>query len=311
MIALRSLVVASLVTLPAGAPVAAGNSKTGPNAILIVGDDMGYADIGAHGTREIPTPDLDSLAKNGVRCSSGYVSGPYCSPTRAGLLTGRYQTRFGHKFNLGPLGKGKDESGGLSLKETTLADRLKKDGYATGIVGKWHLGTAPEFHPPRRGFDEFFGFLGGGYTYFPQNGQRGDHIHRGTKQIEETEYLTDAFARESVAFVDRHKAEPFFLYLSFNAVHTPLEATDKYLARFADVADPKRRAYCALMSAMDDAVGRLLEKLDGEKLIENTLIIFISDNGGPTASNTGDNSPLRGYKATTWEGGIRAPFLVQ
>jgi arylsulfatase A-like enzyme len=299
------------------APVSAAPTK--PNVIVIVGDDMGYADIGVHGSKEIPTPHLDSLAVNGVRCTSGYVSGPYCSPTRAGLLTGRYQTRFGHEFNPGPPGIDDNDKKGLSLKETTLPDRMKAAGYATGMVGKWHLGSAPEFHPLKRGFGEFYGFLGGAHTYFPQNRAglagrstgKGDDVYRGTESANEKEYLTDAFAREAVAFVDRHKAEPFFLYLTFNAVHSPMEATDKYLTRFAEIADPKRRAYCAMMSAMDDGIGRLLEKLDAEKLTENTLIFFISDNGGPTAANSGVNTPLRGFKATTFEGGIRVPFLVQ
>jgi arylsulfatase A-like enzyme len=312
MIARLLLLLPAISALVAAPAAAADRSNPGkPNVIVIVGDDMGYADIGVHGSKLIPTPHIDSLAKNGIRCTSGYVSGPYCSPTRAGLLTGRYQTRFGHEFNPGPPGTDDNDKKGLSLKETTLPDRLKAVGYATGMVGKWHLGSAPEFHPLKRGFDEYFGFLGGAHTYFPQNRKAGDDVYRGTESANEKEYLTDAFAREAVAFVDRHKAEPFFLYLTFNAVHSPMEATDKYLTRFAEVADPKRRAYCAMMSAMDDAIGRLLAKLDTEKLTENTVIFFISDNGGPTAANSGENTPLRGYKATTFEGGIRVPFLVQ
>src|SRR5215207_10271974 len=141
-----------------------------PNILFIVGDDMGYADIGPHGCKDIPTPNLDALAKSGVRCTSGYVSGPYCSPTRAGLLTGRYQTRFGHEFNPGPPGKGKNDAYGLSLKQTTFADRMKAAGYATALVGKWHLGGEPRFHPTKRGFDEFFGFLGGAHSYFDSKG---------------------------------------------------------------------------------------------------------------------------------------------
>ena len=156
-------------------------SRRKPNILIILSDDHGYADVGFHGCRDIPTPNLDSLAKAGVRCSNGYVSGPYCSPTRAGLLTGRYQQRFGHEFNPGP---GSSETVGLPLSETTLADRLKAAGYVTGLVGKWHLGGAPKFHPQRRGFDEFFGFLGGGHPYFPGQGAP---IYRGTEVVQERE----------------------------------------------------------------------------------------------------------------------------
>ena len=183
-----------------------------PNILFIVGDDMGYADVGFHGCKDIPTPNLDALAASGVRFTSGYVSGPYCSPTRAGLLTGRYQTRFGHEFNPG------GGSSGLPLTERTIADRLKAAGYVTGLVGKWHLGAQPQFHPQKRGFDEFYGFLGGAHDYFKSAG-----ILRGTEPVTELDYTTDAFGREAVAFIERHKGEPWFLYLAFNAVHTPMQ----------------------------------------------------------------------------------------
>ncbi len=186
-----------------------------PNLLLIVGDDMGYADVGFHSCPDIPTPNLDALAASGVRFTSGYVSGPYCSPTRAGLLTGRYQTRFGHEFN--PSGGGN----GLPLTEKTIADRLQAAGYATGLVGKWHLGADSAMHPLQRGFTEFFGFLGGAHDYFKSAG-----IQRGTTPVEELDYTTDAFGREAVAFIERHKDRPWFLYLAFNAVHTPMQATD-------------------------------------------------------------------------------------
>lgn len=273
-----------------------------PNILLIVGDDMGYADVGFHGCKDIPTPHLDALAAAGVRCTQGYVTGPYCSPTRAALLTGRQQNRFGHEYN--PNG-----NNGLPLSETTLPERLAKAGYVTGMVGKWHLGAKPEHTPTRRGFSEFFGFLGGAHSYFNKGS-----ILRGTEPVKEMDYTTDAFGREASAFVQAHKDKPWFLYLAFNAVHTPMDATDARLAKFAAIADKKRRTYAAMMSALDDNVGRVRQALKESGQAERTIILFISDNGGPTMNGTttngSSNAPLRGSKRTTLEGGIRVPFLI-
>jgi arylsulfatase A-like enzyme len=300
---------AALSALAWLSPSADGAGGRKPNIVVILADDLGYAELGAQGCADIPTPHIDSLARNGVRFTQGYVTCGICAPTRAGLLTGRYQQRFGFETNPGPETYA-DDKFGLPREETTLAERLKGFGYAAGMVGKWHLGYKAELQPPRRGFDEFFGFLSGADNYLP-GGRRKNTILRGTEAVEEKEYLTDAFGREAAAFIERRKDVPFFLYLAFNAVHSPLEATEKLLARFPDIKDSKRRTYAAMTAAMDDAVGRVLETLRRLELEEHTLVFFLSDNGGPTAQTTSSNKPLRGFKVDLYEGGVRIPFMAQ
>ena len=242
-----------------------------PNIILIVADDLGYADLGVQGCRDVPTPNVDAIARGGVRFTNGYVSCPVCSPTRAGLMTGRYQQRFGHEFNPGPAAQA-SQNFGLPLTETTIAERLKAMGYATGMFGKWHLGYRPELLPTKRGFDEFFGFPGGAHSYVNATQRPANPILRGTERVMSMTYTTDEFAREAVAFIEHHQQEPFFIYLPFNAVHAPLEAIEKYRVRFAAIGDPKRRTYAAMLSALDDGIGSVVGKLRELKLEENTLI---------------------------------------
>jgi len=287
-----------------------------PNIIVILTDDMGSADVGFQGCKDIPTPNLDSLARTGVRCEAGYVSHPFCSPTRAGLMTGRYQQRFGHENN--PVYDPKDTGLGLPLGEVTLPQVLKQAGYVTGMVGKWHLGAAPHFHPLKRGFDEYYGFVGGGHDYFKAaaEGEAREYlipIESNGKPAALTEYLTDALSGAAAAMVRRHRDRPFFLYLAYNAPHTPLQAPEKYLGRFASIDDPRRRSYAAMVSAVDDGVGLVLAALRETGLERDTLIFFLSDNGGPVgqASNGSSNAPLANGKGSVFEGGIRVPFVVR
>ncbi len=290
------------------ASLSSGAAKK-PNIIIIVADDLGYADLGCQGAKDVKTPNIDSIAKNGVRFTDGYVSCPVCSPTRAGLMTGKYQERFGHELNPPPPALTGDI--GLSLNEKTIAEKLKAAGYATGMFGKWHLGMKAKYNPTRRGFDEYFGFLGGMHDYLDWAGDIPNPVVRGTNHVSGKDYLTDTFTREAVSFIDRHKDKPFFIYLPYNAVHSPLETIARYKKRFPNMKDGKRKTYLAMLAALDDGVGDVLNKLRDSGLEENTLVIWFSDNGGPTKQTTSRNDPLRGVKGQVWEGGIRTPAMMQ
>ncbi len=283
-----------------------------PNILLIVSDDQGYADTGFQGAMDIATPHLDRLAASGVRFTNGYVTHPFCSPTRAGLLTGRYQQRFGHERN--PYFDPSDVREGLPLGETLLPARLQAGGYVTGWIGKWHLGAAPAFAPQRRGFAETYGFIGGGHRFRDWKPDPSVEyqvaIERNGQPVESPSHLTEAFGQEAAAFVRRHAAEPWFLYLAFNAPHNPNEPTPERLARFAGISDPVRQKYAAQVSLMDDAIGGTLAALKETGQERRTLVFFFSDNGGPVGINGSVNRPLRAGKGTVYEGGVRVPFLM-
>ncbi len=290
-----------------------------PNIVLIFLDDAGYADFGFHGSTEAQTPHLDRLAAQGVRFTQAYVSASVCGPSRAGLLTGRYQQRFGYyEVNvpgiMSPNGKLVGDDMGLPLDQTTIADALGDLGYRTMAIGKWHLGNAPRYHPLERGFDEFFGFQAGDRPYFArENLTASERLQRGREEVPEPKaYLTDVFADEAAAFIERNAGkQPFFLYLALNAPHAPMQAIEADLARFAHVSDRKRRTYLAMLYAADRAVGRVLEALEKSGAASNTLVVFSNDNGGPNDENAAVNTPLAGVKGTALEGGIRIPTLMR
>ncbi|NNE91799.1 MAG: sulfatase-like hydrolase/transferase [Verrucomicrobiales bacterium] len=322
-----------------------------PNFVLLVADDLGYGELGCQGNPEIPTPHIDSIAKNGVRFTQGYVTAPFCSASRAGFMTGRYQTRFGYEFN--PIGAAnEDPEAGLPVGEKTIADELVNAGYVTGMFGKWHLGGTAKYNPIRRGFDEFFGFMHEGHYFVPppyqgtttwlrrkvlpggattgrwisEDGKliytthmgntepdydADNPIYRAGQPVEEKEYFTDAITRESVDFIDRNADKPFFLYVPYSAVHSPLQGADAYMEKFEHIEDIQRRIFAAMLSNLDDSVGEILAKLREKGVEENTLIVFLSDNGGPTRELTSSNLPLRDGKGSVYEGGLRVPFLMQ
>ncbi|MDG1874033.1 MAG: sulfatase [Mariniblastus sp.] len=279
-----------------------------PNILLILADDLGYQDLGFQGSPEIKSPNLDQLAENGIRFTDGHVTASVCSPSRAGLMTGRYQQRFGHEANVPPTPHGMD------LDETTLAQRLQQAGYRTGIVGKWHLGNLDTQYPTARGFDYFYGLREGSRSYFykPEKDDKPGNFHgieENGKQVKFDGYLTDVLGDKAIEFIKRKSEKPFFLYLSFTAPHGPMHGTEEDIARFSQIQNKKRRTYAAMVWAMDRAIGKVLKELEEQGIADNTMIWFLSDNGGATG-NASVNLPLAGHKGIKFEGGIRVPFIM-
>lgn len=318
----KSLFLNGLLMFALAVPgVLQAQSPPAPNFIVIMADDLGYADVGFNGGKQIPTPHIDSIAGSGIRFSDAYTSYAVCAPSRAGFMTGRYQQRFGFERN--PQYRPDDPGMGLPLSESTLADLLKEAGYTSGVIGKWHLGAHPTLHPLNRGFDFFYGHLGGGHHYFPElltiedsyslqpeESSYKTWILKNHEPVRTSKYLTDEFSDEAVSFVERNRDKPFFLFLSYNAPHTPLEAPESELKRFSHIKNADRRTYAAMVSVMDQGIGRVLDKLEDLGIEEKTLVFFLSDNGGATNKNAADNRPLRGQKSDVWEGGFRVPFAM-
>lgn len=313
-----------------------------PNIVLIVSDDQGYPDLGCIGSKPLITPNLDKLAAEGVRGTSFYVTWPACTPSRGSILTGRYPQRnglydmvrndlvnFGHRYDAEEYAVSPEMTLGLDVRELTLGDLLRKAGYATGCVGKWDMGQARRYLPLQRGFDFFYGHGNNGIDYYTHERYGVPSLFRGNERTEEDRgtYVTDVFRREALRFVNEQAGKrPFFLYLPFNAPHGAssfgegtkegekklsegVQAPEKYVAMYrGKVKDERLARYCGAVTCMDEAIGAVMEAVEKAGQTENTLVVFLSDNGG---SGNGGNAPLRGQKSTMWEGGLRVPFIVR
>ena len=335
MLKIQAYLIVLVVTITAatsharGASNALGTQPTDeqPNVLLIVADDMGYGDLGSFGSKQIETPHLDELAAAGIRATSGYVCGSVCAPSRAGLLTGRYPQNFGFEHNLGGTNPNvvPNARNGIPADERLMSDYLKALGYRTGLVGKWHVGEATEaMLPNQRGFDSFMGMRHGSGTFFPQ--QQDFRIYRNGRELTKDDvrepYLTDWFTTEALEFIagegpgaETNSGEPidaddpWFLFLSYTTPHTPLQAKDDDLERFSHIPHRGRRTYAAMQWSMDQNIGRIIDALRDSGELDNTLIVFMSDNGGAVEGSNALNAPLRGAKGTFLEGGIRVPFI--
>jgi arylsulfatase A-like enzyme len=276
-----------------------------PNIIIMLLDDAGYADFGFMGSKDLQTPNIDKLASSAIRFTDAHVSASVCSPSRAGLLTGKYQQRFGYECNEG------DGYTGMDTAQTLLPKLLQQQGYATAAFGKWHLGFEPGQHPLQKGFQYYYGFLSGGRSYFympNKDDSKGakSALFENYQQTEFDGYLTDVLGDKAVSYIKENKHHPFFMYWAPNAVHTPMEASKADLEKFAN---HPRQKLAAMTFALDRAIGKIVDELKKQGLFENTIIVFLSDNGG-AHNNQSSNHPLKGFKGNKYEGGIRVPFFI-
>jgi arylsulfatase A-like enzyme len=287
------------------------NSPEKPNIVIFFADDAGYADFGFQGSKTFLTPNLDALANSGIIFSNAYVSSAVCSPSRAGLHTGRSPTRMGIEFNLpgDPANGIPSNQRGLPQSEKTLASLLKPAGYRTGFIGKWHLGRRPAFHPLNRGFEEFYGFIGG-HSKYDRRADKNLYYNKSRVQPGSVDYITDSFADQAIKFVHAEDKRPFFLQISFNAPHTPMQAKEEDSELFKSVFSSKTRIKnAAMVYRMDHSIGRVIQAIENIGQTENTLFFFTNDNGG-AKSNGASNNPLRGAKGTLLDGGIKVPFIM-
>src|SRR5690606_27809771 len=313
---MKKLILIALVVALGGWPAYAQHTRK-PNVIVIVSDDAGYADFGCYGGKEIPTPHIDELAKNGTLFTDAYVSASVCAPSRAGILTGMYQQRFGFEHNISelPVAPYTQEDVGMDTDIKTIGDQMQHNGYRTIALGKWHMGDDARYFPLKRGFDEFYGFVGGHRDFFGYEGQAPSPtlaLYDNDKIVPESAvtYLTDMLTDRAISFVEANTQQPFFMYLAYNAVHTPMNAQQELMDRFSHIADTGRRSYAAMMTSLDDGVGALVNVLKKQNIYDNTLIVFINDNGAAT-NNSADNGKLRGLKGSKWEGGTRVAYIMQ
>ena len=304
-----SIILLSFVLLISGCEKNKQKDKSKPNIILILTDDQGYLDVGFNGSNDILTPNIDNLAREGIVFSNGYVTHPYCSPSRAGIMTGRYQQRFGHEHNV-PFNPD-DINLGTPLNEILLSDKMKSLGYNTYAIGKWHLGDNQSFLPHKRGFDKWFGFSGGSMNYWGNPSKKGRmQIQRNDSIIESGNltYLTDDFTNEALSNIRNNGDKPFFMFLSYNAPHSPDQTTIEHLKKTNHIEFGKRSVYGAMISAIDHGIGKINTLLSEMNIKDNTMIIFLSDNGGRL--DVANNGPFRGHKGMLFEGGIRVPFAI-
>ncbi len=296
------------------AAVASGSTAgEKPNVIVILLDDLGSTDVGFGGSLDIKTPNIDRIAEDGMICNNTYISAPYSGPSRCGIMTGRYQQRFGAEGNAGSTQEDIDNKNGVLESEVLLSNVMKEQGYSTCAIGKWHLGDHEDLWPQNRGFDYFYGFSGGGHSFWGGRNKKSPAGFVQENGVEvKTTYLTDDFTDKAVDYINKSSKEknPFFIYLAYNAPHAPLQAPSKYLERTTHISNKFRSVYAAMVLAVDDGIGRIWSALESNKIDDNTMIIFLSDNGGVGVNGQAMNYPRRAFKGNMFDGGIRTPFAI-